>query len=73
MAIRVQDTDLLFGDVNKVADITGLSKSSLDKMRCYHPEKSPPFFRVGRRCLYPLAGLRDWVDTRLACASAGGR
>lgn len=63
-----ENEQLLFGDVKRVADITGLSKSTLDKMRLYRPEDSPPFLRIGHKVIYPLTGPRglgEWVNQRL--------
>ncbi len=60
--------EVVFGDVKKVAAITGLSKSTLDKMRLYRPEASPPFVRIGHRVFYPLSGPRglgQWVNHRI--------
>ena len=73
MTVNTAQTEqLVFGDVKKVADITGLSKSTLDKMRLYRPEESPPFLRIGRKVVYPLTGprgLAQWVEQRIAQAS----
>lgn len=57
-----------FGDVDKVSEITGISKSTLIKLRLYQPEMSPPFARVGRRIVYPLTGpnsVSQWIEERI--------
>lgn len=57
-----------FGDVEDVAEITGISKSTLIKHRLYNPDLSPPFARVGRRVVYPLTGpnsVSAWMEQRL--------
>lgn len=63
-----------FGDVDKVSEITGLSKSTLIRYRLYQPEMSPPFARVGRRIVYPLTGpnsVSTWIEQRIQ--NIGGR
>lgn len=60
--------DIRFGNVREVANITGLSKSTLDKMRLYRPDESPPFLQIGRRVVYPLTGSRGlsaWINKRI--------
>jgi hypothetical protein len=56
-------------DRPEAAEIIGCSLSFLDKLRLYDADKSPPFFRVGRRVLYPIEGLHDWMKAR----TVGGR
>lgn len=62
-----------FLDVKGVAAVTGLSVVYLDKLRMLNNSKGPPFFRVGRRCLYPRQGLRTWAATRVNANMANGR
>ena len=57
--------------VDEVAKAAGLSKSHLIKLRNYQPHRSPPFLRLGRRCLYPVAGLDAWIAERLADTRGG--
>jgi len=55
------------GNVHEVAEITGLSESTLNKLRLNQPSESPPFVRIGRRVLYPLSGsngLAAWISAR---------
>lgn len=77
MTMNTLETEqLMFGDVKKVADITGLSKSTLDKMRLYRPEESPPFLRIGHKVVYPLTGPRglgQWVEQRIVQAAGAAR
>lgn len=64
---NVVNDEISFGDVRKVAAITGLSKSALDKMRTR--DVGPPFMRIGRRVLYPLSGpngLANWAAAQIA-------
>ena len=57
----------------QVAKITGLSKEYLDKLRMFNSPDGPPYFRVGRRCLYPRAALSTWAAARLAATAEGAR
>jgi predicted DNA-binding transcriptional regulator AlpA len=56
--------------VEEVAQLSGLSISHLNRLRCYQPDHSPPFFKEGRRVLYPVAGVSDWIATRMAATRA---
>lgn len=44
----------------QAAEITGLSVSTLAKLRVYGG--SPPFKKLGGRCFYPEAELMAWLD-----------
>ncbi|WP_426050372.1 helix-turn-helix transcriptional regulator [Brevundimonas sp. SL161] len=52
--------------VDEVAEVSGISKSHLIRLRNYQPDRSPPFLRLGRRCLYPVAALDAWIAERVA-------
>ncbi|BAK66428.1 hypothetical protein SLG_17530 [Sphingobium sp. SYK-6] len=57
-----------YGNVDDVAEITGLAKQTLVQYRLYRPELSPPFARIGRRVVYPLTGpnsVTSWMEQRL--------
>ena len=57
-----------FADAKRIAQITGLSVNHLANLRMHNHPDSPPWFRVGRRVLYPTngpMGLQGWVDRRL--------
>lgn len=57
-----------FGDVTEVARLTGISVSTLNKHRVYHPDLSPPFAKVGHRVVYPLTGpnsVATWMEQRI--------
>lgn len=45
--------------VLKAAEYVGLSKSTLDKFRCYGT--GPVYFKLGRAVVYRTADLDDWV------------
>ncbi len=56
--------------VDDVARISGLSASYLNQLRVHQPEKSPPFFREGRRVLYPIGGVSEWIKGRTEATQA---
>ena len=56
--------------VSDVARISGLSVSYLNRLRCYRPEDGPPFFKQGRRVLYPTSGVSAWIEGRTASTRA---
>lgn len=71
--VAINEDDAQFCDVKRVAELTGISASQLVKLRLYNPENSPPFFRVGRRVLYPLTGsngLGSWAEQRMQMGAA---
>lgn len=46
--------------VLKAAEYVGLSKSTLDKFRCYGT--GPRYIKLGRAVVYRTADLDDWVS-----------
>lgn len=48
--------------VQEAADYVGLSKSSMDKLRCFGG--GPRFFKLGRAVIYDVADLDAWVSER---------
>lgn len=62
-----------FLNVGEVADITGISTSTLNKYRMISHPDAPPSFKVGNRVLYPALQLNVWAEQRLARASAGAQ
>lgn len=48
--------------VKEAASYVGLSKSSLDKLRCFGG--GPRFFKLGRAVIYDVADLDAWVSER---------
>ena len=48
--------------VKEAASYVGLSKSSLDKLRCFGG--GPRFFKLGRAVIYDIADLDTWVSER---------
>jgi predicted DNA-binding transcriptional regulator AlpA len=43
----------------EAADLSGLSKSTLDKMRVFGG--GPPYLKIGRRVVYDPADLDQWL------------
>lgn len=69
----MSDVEIVFGNVDDVARITGLSISTLNKRRLFNPELSPPFAKVGKRVVYPLTGpnsVSAWVARRIVNTEA---
>ena len=60
-------TDFQILDVNGAAAVTGLSKSTLDTMRCRG--NGPPYIALGGgrggRVGYRACDLRDWLASRV--------
>lgn len=48
-------------DTKAAAELLGVSKSHLEKLRLEDPANSPPFFKVGRCIRYSLEDLKVWV------------
>jgi hypothetical protein len=56
-----------YAPVAEVAGLLGLSVSHLNKLRIYHPDRSPPFVRFGRSVRYPISGpsgVLAWARAR---------
>ena len=50
-------------DTNETAKYTGLSRSTLEKLRLYGG--GPPFLKLGRLVRYRVTDLDTWLDARL--------
>jgi excisionase family DNA binding protein len=48
--------------VKEAAARLGLSKSTLDKLRCFGG--GPAYFKLGRAVVYSTAELDHWLETR---------
>ena len=48
--------------VRQAAEYTGLSKSTLDKLRCFGG--GPTYLKLGRVVVYPKADLDAWLEER---------
>jgi hypothetical protein len=61
--------------VAAMAKILATTTNSLNKQRSLDPDSGPPFFRLGRRILYPLRGplgFDGWMSARLADGGSNG-
>jgi len=52
----------------RAAEYLCLSKSNLDKMRCYGG--GPRFFKLGRAVIYKVTDLDTWRDERVVYVAA---
>jgi predicted DNA-binding transcriptional regulator AlpA len=52
-------------NVVQAAEMLGLSKSYLDQLRCFKPEESPPYAKLGSRVVYRVSDLEDWIVEQL--------
>lgn len=60
--MRIDDKELIAVDTRTAAEILGVSKSHLEKLRIDDPENSPPYFRIGKCVRYSVERLREWSD-----------
>ena len=65
-------SDFQILDVTSAAAVTGLSKSTLDTMRCRGD--GPPYVALGTgrggRVGYRPCDLRDWLASRVRCSTS---
>lgn len=54
--------------VKKAAEYLGVSKSLLDKLRCYGG--GPVYSKLGATVLYTTADLDDWVASKRVAANS---
>jgi len=55
--------------VKQAAEYVGLSKSSLDKLRCFGG--GPRFFKLGRSVVYSTVDLDAWMADRARTSTWG--
>lgn len=48
----------------QAAELLGVSKSYLDQLRCFRPNESPPYAKIGARVVYPVVELERWLAAR---------
>jgi predicted DNA-binding transcriptional regulator AlpA len=60
MARQADTPELLL--MPEVAEITRMNVDTLRWLR--HRGESPPSFRLGRRVVYPAAGLKEWIKAQ---------
>lgn len=53
--------------VPRAAEYLGISKSLLDKLRCYGG--GPTFAKIGRTVIYTTADLDSWLATKRVAAN----
>lgn len=51
----------------KASAFTGLAVSSLETARCRKTPGYPPFYKLGRRVVYDLDELADWLRCNRRC------
>lgn len=54
-----------FLDAGGVATLLGVSTATINRLRLYRPENSPPFLKVAGRVVYPRVKFDAWVASRL--------
>jgi predicted DNA-binding transcriptional regulator AlpA len=57
--------------VAAAADYIGISKSSLDKLRCYGG--GPLYLKLGKRVVYDRVDLDTWLAGKKVANTAGSR
>jgi hypothetical protein len=65
----VEDNQQRCASVAAMAKILATTANSLNKQRSLDPDAGPPFFRMGRKVLYPLhgpLGFDGWMSARIA-------
>lgn len=65
-------TNRLLVTTAEAAQMLGLSKSHLEKLRLYRRD-GPPVVHFGRAVRYPLAGLRAWSAAHQGGETNAGR
>lgn len=71
--MQTETDEIEIGDVHDVSRITRIPVATLNGLRTYRPDESPPFYRVGRRVYYPLTGaqgLRAWLESKISQEAA---
>ncbi|MFG6586963.1 hypothetical protein [Sulfitobacter sp. MOLA879] len=58
--MRIDTKELIAVDTRRAAEILGVSKSHLEKLRIDDPENSPPYFRIGKCVRYSVERLKEW-------------
>jgi predicted DNA-binding transcriptional regulator AlpA len=60
--IKPQDLPLEFYDTLKLAEVLGISQSTLKKWRA--TGEGPPWVQLGRRVVYKRSHVERWYDSR---------
>ncbi len=56
-------------DTRRAAELIGMSKRTLEKWRS--EGTGPPFLKLGRRVLYSVADLEEWLRSRRRYSTSG--
>jgi hypothetical protein len=67
--VEVTQSPPLAVDTQEAARRLGVSPKTLEMLRCYRPEQSPKFFKLGRRVLYRISDLEAFAASLIV----GGR
>ncbi len=57
-------------DTRRAAELIGMSKRTLEKWR--GEGTGPPFLKLGRRVLYSVADLEEWIRSRRRYSTSEG-
>ncbi len=57
-------------DTRRAAELIGMSRRTLEKWR--GEGAGPPFLKLGRRVLYSVADLEDWIRSRRRRSTSEG-
>lgn len=71
--MQTDTEEIEIGTVHDVSRISKIPVATLNDLRARTPERSPNFYRVGRRIYYPLngpKGLRAWIEEKIAKETA---
>lgn len=67
------ETQVRLLDMKDVSKLTGLSPSTLYRMRTEKPYQGPPYVKIGPSIRFPLEGLKSWIDSQVVSASEASR
>ena len=62
MPLSIQSNETAFLNLPKAAEYLGLSPNTLYVWR--HRRQGPPSFRMGRRVMYRISALDEWVNAQ---------
>ncbi len=57
-------------DTRRAAELIGMSRRTLEKWRS--EGTGPPFLKLGRRVLYSVADLEEWIQSRRRYSTSEG-
>lgn len=62
-----QNTGLL--DIDMLAKLLGVSKSTIYRLRCYSPEKVPPAIKIGSHVRWRPSDVQAWLEKQSEVAA----